>query len=93
MRIELTRTSQLRAGPLSGGRLQWADCAHNNAGIEGVRVPPHEYPEDTWDRVLAVNLKGIWLCIQARDPTWERLRVVAVRGESMRRGRGRCEVH
>jgi NAD(P)-dependent dehydrogenase (short-subunit alcohol dehydrogenase family) len=43
------------------GRL---DCAHNNAGIEGVRAALHEYPEDAWDRVLAVNLKGIWLCMQ-----------------------------
>src|SRR5947207_2241823 len=43
------------------GRL---DCAHNNAGIEG--NPPagtefHTYPEDVWDRVLGINLKGIWL--------------------------------
>jgi NAD(P)-dependent dehydrogenase (short-subunit alcohol dehydrogenase family) len=44
------------------------DYAHNNAGIEG-RVAPgtafHEYPEDDWDRVIGVNLKGVWLCMQA----------------------------
>jgi len=47
------------------GRL---DCAHNNAGIEGtvpVGTPFHEYPEAEWDRVLAINLKGVWLCMQA----------------------------
>src|SRR5215468_9510260 len=41
------------------GRL---DCAHNNAGI-GLRprAPLHECTEETWDRVLAINLKGVWL--------------------------------
>jgi NAD(P)-dependent dehydrogenase (short-subunit alcohol dehydrogenase family) len=48
------------------GRL---DCAHNNAGIAGVvggvRVGMVDYPEDAFDRVIAVNLKGVWLCLQA----------------------------
>src|SRR5919198_256362 len=44
------------------GRL---DCAHNNAGIAGrVRAPLHECPEDVWDQVLAINLKGVWLCMK-----------------------------
>jgi NAD(P)-dependent dehydrogenase (short-subunit alcohol dehydrogenase family) len=45
------------------GRL---DCAFNNAGIEG--GPPgtrlHEYAEDVWDRVIDVDLKGVWLCMK-----------------------------
>jgi len=44
------------------GRL---DCAFNNAGIEGVVAAPHEYPDDVFDRVIAVNLKGVWLCLKA----------------------------
>lgn len=44
------------------GRL---DCAHNNAGIAGrIRAPLHECPEDVWDQVLAINLKGVWLCMK-----------------------------
>ena len=43
------------------GRL---DCAHNNAGIEGPRAALHEYPEEAWDRVLAVNLTGVWRCMR-----------------------------
>ena len=43
------------------GRL---DVAFNNAGIEGIRVPMDEFPEDQWDRVIAVNLKGVWLCMK-----------------------------
>ncbi len=33
----------------------------NNAGIEGVVAPIHEYPDDTFDRVLQVNVKGVFL--------------------------------
>ena len=44
------------------GRL---DCAHNNAGIGSrPRVPLHECSEETWDRVLGINLKGVWLCMK-----------------------------
>ncbi len=41
------------------------DCAFNNAGIEGVvGVPIHEALESDWDRVIDINLKGVWLCLQ-----------------------------
>ena len=43
------------------GRL---DCAFNNAGIEGVIQPTVDYGEAHWDRVLAINLKGVWLCMK-----------------------------
>src|SRR5215813_3831489 len=44
------------------GRL---DCAHNNAGIGArPRAPLHECTEETWDRVLGINLKGVWLCMK-----------------------------
>src|SRR5919202_336236 len=43
------------------GRL---DCAHNNAGIYGALAPIADYPEDVWDQVIAVNLKGVWLCLK-----------------------------
>jgi len=44
------------------GRL---DCAHNNAGIGSrPRAPLHECTEETWDRVLGANLKGVWLCMK-----------------------------
>jgi NAD(P)-dependent dehydrogenase (short-subunit alcohol dehydrogenase family) len=42
------------------GRL---DCAFNNAGVRGPAAPTSEYPEDEWDRVIAVDLKGVWLCL------------------------------
>jgi len=43
------------------GRL---DCAFNNAGILGDHGPTAACSEANWDRVLAVNLKGVWLSMK-----------------------------
>ncbi|MSQ25787.1 MAG: glucose 1-dehydrogenase [Dehalococcoidia bacterium] len=40
------------------------DCAFNNAGIGGGRAPLADVAEETWDRVFAVNAKGVYLCMQ-----------------------------
>ena len=37
------------------------DCFHNNAGIEGSVAPTHQYDEDMFDRVMAINVKGVFL--------------------------------
>src|SRR6266481_4655610 len=43
------------------GRL---DVAFNNAGIEGSFTPVAEQSEEDWDRVIDINLKGVWLCLK-----------------------------
>jgi len=43
------------------GRL---DIAFNNAGIEGVLSPIVRQSEDDWDQTIAINLKGVWLCLK-----------------------------
>lgn len=40
------------------------DCAFNNAGIQGELSPTHECTEQNWDRIVAINLKGVWLCMK-----------------------------
>ncbi len=47
------------------GRL---DCAHNNAGIEGVTALTAECTEENWDRTININLKGVWLCMKYEIP-------------------------
>ncbi len=47
------------------GRL---DCACNNAGIEGARAATADYTEADWDRVMDVNLRGVWLCMKHEIP-------------------------
>src|SRR6185503_5584257 len=47
------------------GRL---DCAFNNAGVPGEQARTADYGADTWARVLAVNLTGVWLCMRAEIP-------------------------
>lgn len=47
------------------GRL---DCAHNNAGIEGVGGSCTECTEDNWDRTIAINLTGVFNCCKAEIP-------------------------
>ena len=37
------------------------DIFFNNAGIEGVVRPITEYPDETFDQVIAVNVRGVWL--------------------------------
>jgi len=48
------------------GRL---DYAFNNAGIgpDGKRIPVvniADCPEEIWDRIIDINLKGVWLCMK-----------------------------
>ncbi len=43
------------------GRL---DCAHNNAGINGDLDSVATCTEENWDRVMGINLKGVWLCLK-----------------------------
>jgi 3alpha(or 20beta)-hydroxysteroid dehydrogenase len=44
------------------------DALFNNAGVLGAVAPLTEYPEAEFDRVMAVNVKGVWLGLRAVAP-------------------------
>ncbi len=48
------------------------DILFSNAGMEGVVQPLTEYPENVFDQVLAVNLKGVWLGLKHSFPVMEK---------------------
>lgn len=51
--VSFVETTETRLGPIG--------IFANNAGIEGVVAPLHEYPDDTFDQLLQVNVKGVFL--------------------------------
>ncbi len=44
------------------------DCAHNNAGIAAPLAPLADYPDDGWDRTIAVMLTGVYRCMKEEIP-------------------------
>jgi NAD(P)-dependent dehydrogenase (short-subunit alcohol dehydrogenase family) len=40
------------------------DVLVNNAGIAGANKPTHEITEQEWDRVQAINVKGVFFCVK-----------------------------
>jgi NAD(P)-dependent dehydrogenase (short-subunit alcohol dehydrogenase family) len=57
------------------GRL---DCAFNNAGTDSMSGSSPgtsilEFNEEDWDRVINVNLKGVWLCMKYELPEMLRM--------------------
>ncbi|HEV2621783.1 MAG TPA: glucose 1-dehydrogenase [Frateuria sp.] len=51
------------------GRL---DVLVNNAGIAGPDKPTHELTEEEWDRVQAINVKGVFFCTKHAIPHMRR---------------------
>jgi NAD(P)-dependent dehydrogenase (short-subunit alcohol dehydrogenase family) len=43
------------------GRL---DAAFNAAGIDGEMAPSAECSLENWDRIMSVNLRGLWFCLK-----------------------------
>ncbi|GAA4543919.1 SDR family NAD(P)-dependent oxidoreductase [Pseudonocardia xishanensis] len=50
------------------GRLEFA---HNNAGVEGEVTRLADVQQADWDRVIRINLTGVWLCLRAEIKAME----------------------
>ena len=75
VRVDVTdrpSTEQLAAAVLE--RFGRIDGLVNNAAVYStiVKRPFEEIPDEEWDRVLAVNVKGAWLCTRAVAPAMRR---------------------
>ena len=46
------------------GHFGSVDVLVNNAGIAGANKPTHEITEEEWDRVQAINVKGVFFCVK-----------------------------
>src|SRR5260221_13373735 len=66
MKIDVSRASDVEAMIAkvveTFGRI---DCAFNNAVIDGEGAVTHKCTEENWNRVLAINLTGVWHCMKA----------------------------
>jgi 3-oxoacyl-[acyl-carrier protein] reductase len=66
----------------------------HNAGLAGYPTPALDATEDEFDRIMAVNVKGAWLCARAVAPSMQRagggsiVLVGSVMGERARNGFG-----
>jgi len=68
-RTDVTRVDDVRG--LIGDTVRTfggLDYAVNNAAIEGARAMVADYDEAEWNRVLAVNLTGVFLCMREEIP-------------------------
>ncbi|MBI3990459.1 MAG: SDR family oxidoreductase [candidate division NC10 bacterium] len=71
------------------------DILVNAAGIwEG--TPAEEIPEEEWDRILGVNLKGLFFCCQAASPVMKERRagrIINIASIAGRTGGSYCGAH
>jgi NAD(P)-dependent dehydrogenase (short-subunit alcohol dehydrogenase family) len=69
VRCDVTRSEDVQAALQKAvdtfGRL---DFAFNNAGVEQEIKPAAETAEEEWDRILAINLRGVFLCLKHEIP-------------------------
>jgi len=73
IRVEVSRWPEVQKMVAETvGKFGGIDILVNNAGILGPYSPVEDYPEEQWDRVIAVNLKGTFLCCKAVLPVMKR---------------------
>jgi len=61
-----------RAFAATEAALGKVDIMINNAGVNGPVASAWEYPAEAWDRVLAIDLTGVFYCCRAAVPAMRR---------------------
>src|SRR5262249_26133243 len=70
---DVSKSASVRA--MVDQTLQWfgqLDCAFNNAGVIEENFPLADCDEETWDRTINVNLKGVFLCMKYELPVMQK---------------------
>lgn len=57
-----------RAAAATGNALGGIDLLLNSAGITGATVPVKDFPVESWQRVIEINLNGTFYCCRAVVP-------------------------
>jgi NAD(P)-dependent dehydrogenase (short-subunit alcohol dehydrogenase family) len=75
---DVTKAADVERGfRLAADRLGGVDVILANAGVLGAMNPIVDYPDETFDDVIAVNLRGVWLTLK------HGMRAMAKRGGSI----------
>ena len=69
VRADVTQTDEVEA-MVDKAVSRWGhlDCALNNAGTTGVSAPTADYTLEDWNRAIALNLTGVFLCLKYELP-------------------------
>lgn len=73
VRCDVSQTDDVK-GLMAGARDAFGrlDVLHNNAGVHETSftdtAQSHELPEEVWDKVIGINLRGPWLCSKYAAP-------------------------
>lgn len=62
------------------------DCAFNNAGTSGKYCTALNCEEDEWDRVIRINMTGVWYCMKHEIPEMLKRGAGAIVNTSSRAG-------
>lgn len=69
LRCDVTRSEEVKAAlDRTVDRFGGLDLAFNNAGIEQPVTAMADLDEAEWDRIVAVNLRGVFLCMKQQIP-------------------------
>jgi NAD(P)-dependent dehydrogenase (short-subunit alcohol dehydrogenase family) len=67
--VDVAKAGEVEAAvDVALGRFGALDIAFNNAGVQGEPRPLAEQTEDEFDRIVGINLKGIWRAMRAELP-------------------------